>query len=191
MRYTFDGACRDLPKPIILHLYRPVVALLAYRHTCLKGSSARLDHISRYSLRMLLDKLPSARIPKSADVKICTNQADVPRTKLMTDCEHLSLLQGEWDLTQYLSDKRAMPYPASVVSRLGVPGFHITDGSRQPFFTESPCSLGKAASFDTQLEGLIAGAITWLVSTLLTLFRGRRLGPRYGLMVAISTAEFV
>jgi len=74
---------------------------------------------------------------------------------LMTDCEHLSLLQGEWDLARHLSDKKAMPYPASVVRRLGVPGFHITDGSRQPFFTEYPCPLARAASFDTSLEELI------------------------------------
>lgn len=73
----------------------------------------------------------------------------------MTDDEHLALLQGERSLTQYLSDNKASPYPASVIPRVGVPGFHIVDGAKQSFFTEFPSPLGRAASFNTQLEELI------------------------------------
>lgn len=76
-------------------------------------------------------------------------------SSLMTDDEHLALLQGNRSLTQYLSDNKASPYPASVVSRVGVPGIHIVDGVRQAFFTEFPSPLGRAASFDCHLEELI------------------------------------
>lgn len=77
---------------------------------------------------------------------------------LMTDDEQLALLQGNKSLTQYLSDNKASPYPASVSSRVGVPGFHIVDGARQSSFTEFPSPLGRAASFNCQLEELIVGA---------------------------------
>ncbi|KAI5243048.1 glycoside hydrolase [Aureobasidium subglaciale] len=78
---------------------------------------------------------------------------------LMTDDEHLALLQGNGSRTQYLSDNKASPYPASVVSRVGVPGLQYVDGSRQSFFTEFPSPLGRAASFNCQLEELIGEAI--------------------------------
>lgn len=81
---------------------------------------------------------------------------------LMTDDEHLALLQGNKSLTQYLSDNKASPYPASVISRVGVPGFHIVDGARQSFFTEFPSPLGRAASFNCQLEELIVSATLML-----------------------------
>ncbi|KAI4724132.1 glycoside hydrolase [Aureobasidium sp. EXF-10728] len=78
---------------------------------------------------------------------------------LMTDDEHLALLQGDKSLPQYLSDNKASPYPASMVYRVGVPGFHIIDGAKQSFFTEFPSPLGRAASFNCQLEELIGEAI--------------------------------
>ncbi|CAD0111171.1 unnamed protein product [Aureobasidium uvarum] len=80
-------------------------------------------------------------------------------SSLMTDDEHLALLQGNKSLTQYLSDNKASPYPASVISRVGIPGFHIVDGAKQSFFTEFPSPLGRAASFNCQLEELIGEAI--------------------------------
>ena len=82
-------------------------------------------------------------------------QAAATLAHSMTDDEHLALLQGNWFLTQYLSDNKASPYPASTVPRVGVPGFRIIDGSRQSFFTEYPSPLGRAASFNCQLEELI------------------------------------
>jgi hypothetical protein len=77
----------------------------------------------------------------------------------MTDDEHLALLQGNRSLTQHLSDNKASPYPASVVSRVGVPGLHFVDGAKQSFFTEFPSPLGRAASFNCQLEELIVSVL--------------------------------
>ncbi|KAH0384671.1 glycoside hydrolase, partial [Aureobasidium melanogenum] len=87
------------------------------------------------------------------------DEAAASLSDLMTDDEHLALLQGNRSLTQYLSDNKASPCPASVISRVGVPGFHIIDGAKQSFFTEFPSPLGRAASFNTQLEELIGEAI--------------------------------
>jgi len=78
---------------------------------------------------------------------------------LMTDDEYLALLQGNRSLTQHLSDNKASPYPASVISRVGIPGLHFVDGAKQSFFTEFPSPLGRAASFNTQLEELIVSFI--------------------------------
>jgi beta-glucosidase len=89
---------------------------------------------------------------------------------LMTDDEHLALLQGNWFLTQYLSDNKASAYPAAVVSRLGVPGLHVVDGSRQSFFTEYPSPLGRAASFNLRLEELIVSFDFLLLSSFCSLF---------------------
>ncbi|KAH0369266.1 glycoside hydrolase, partial [Aureobasidium melanogenum] len=86
-------------------------------------------------------------------------EAAASLSDLMTDDEHLALLQGNHSLTQYLSDNKALPSPASMISRVGVPGFHVVDGTRQSFFTEFPSPLGRAASFNTQLEELIGEAI--------------------------------
>ncbi|THV94844.1 glycoside hydrolase [Aureobasidium pullulans] len=91
--------------------------------------------------------------------EITIEDAAAVLSSLMTDDEHLALLQGNRSLTQYLSDNKASPYPASVVSRVGVPGIHIVDGVRQAFFTEFPSPLGRAASFDCHLEELIGEAI--------------------------------
>ncbi|KAG9945174.1 glycoside hydrolase, partial [Aureobasidium melanogenum] len=87
------------------------------------------------------------------------DEAAASLSDLMTDDEHLALLQGGRSLTQYLSDNKASPCPASVISSVGVPGFHIVDGAKQSFFTEFPSPLGRAASFNTQLEELIGEAI--------------------------------
>lgn len=78
---------------------------------------------------------------------------------MLTDDEHLALLQGGWSLTRYLSDNAASPYPASAVPRLGIPGFHIVDGVRQYNFTEFPSPLARAASFNSRLEERIVRII--------------------------------
>ncbi|KAK6003656.1 hypothetical protein QM012_009427 [Aureobasidium pullulans] len=87
------------------------------------------------------------------------DEAAAVLSSLMTDDEHLALLQGNRSLIQHLSDNKASPYPASVLPRIGVPGFHIVDAPRQSCLTEFTSPLGRAASFNPHLEELIGQAI--------------------------------
>lgn len=102
-------------------------------------------------------------VMQALDGATSTDVAAATLYDLMEDDERLAMLQGDWSLSRYLSqrhltDDTSVPYPASALPRIGVPGFHFVDGPRGSMVgcsTEFPSPSNRAASFDCLQEQLI------------------------------------
>ena len=87
--------------------------------------------------------------------------------RAMTIDELLECVDGDLDAWPGLIDMAAggyheHPFPAAVVPRLGVPGFHFADGPRGCVVGDStafPVSMARGAAFDPDLERRIGRAV--------------------------------
>lgn len=84
----------------------------------------------------------------------------------LTDPELLWLLDGDLTILRGIREMSArynkVPFEAGRVERLGIPGFRFTDGPRGVALgasTAFPVAIARAATWDTDLERTVAGAI--------------------------------
>lgn len=84
----------------------------------------------------------------------------------LSDSELLWLLDGDLTVTRGLAEMsqryNRVPFEAGRIDRLGIPGIRFTDGPRGVAVGSStafPVAIARAATWDPELEGLVAGAI--------------------------------